>query len=134
MIASLFGWAIKLFGGGIIEKALDAFTKSEDIRVRGKEIDAETVKEAMRMYVQSQANQNEVQKAKLEIKFYWLLVALFIIPLGVWWTAVLADSTFNLPISVANLPTPELREWAGQMISFLFYTGGTVLGIKALLK
>jgi len=131
----LIGWAIKIFGGGVLDKVIDAFTKSEDIRIKGKEIDADTIKHAMTSYVAAQADQNATQVAKFQFPWFWMMVALFILPLGVWWSAILIDSTFDaVDWKVANLPTQELRDWAGQMITFLFYTGGTVLGIKAIMK
>jgi len=133
MLSAIFGWFLKNLSGDVIGKALDAFTKTEDIKVQGKQIDSETVKQAMSNYIESQKAQNEIQKAKFQFPWFWLLIALFILPLGAWWSAIMIDSIFGFTWNVANLPTPELREWAGQMIAFLFYTGGTVAGIKAIL-
>lgn len=134
MLAGIVGWFIKLLSGDIIEKALDAFTKTEDIRIRGKEIDSQTIRDAMKYYVDSQRDQNNVQMAKFHFPWYWIMIAAFIMPLAAWWIAIILDSIFHFGWNIANLPTVELRSWASQMIAFLFYTGGTVLGIKALLK
>ena len=134
MIIGLIGWAIKIFGGGVLDKVVDAYTKSEDIRTRGKEIDADIIKHAMSSYVAAQADQNATQVAKFQFPLYWIMIASFIVPLSMWHGAVIFDSIFHFGWNVANLPTVELREWASQMIAFLFYSGGTVLGIKALMK
>lgn len=125
---------IKWLGGGILDKVIDAFTKSEDIRLQNAKIDADVAKEAMKAYVSAQQDQNRLQEAKFAFPWFWLMIAMFIIPLGAWWTAVIADSIFHFGWKVANLPTQELREWASQMIAFLFYTGGTVAGIKMLTR
>lgn len=134
MLSLIVGWLIKNLSGGIIDKALDAFTKTEDIRIRGKEIDSQTVRDAMKYYVDSQRDQNETQKAKFQFPIYWIMIGAFIFPLAAWWIAIILDSMFQFEWNIANLPTQELRDYAGSMIQFLFYTGGTVLGIKALLK
>ncbi|MEM6463341.1 MAG: phage terminase large subunit [Pseudomonadota bacterium] len=51
----------------------------------------------------------------------------FVIPLGVWFAAVVADSLFHFTWNVAALP-PPLDTWAGWIVSALFLVdGGKVL-------
>ncbi|AWI61246.1 hypothetical protein [Sinorhizobium fredii] len=65
---------------------------------------------------------------------FWTFAALFVLPLGFWRSAVIIDSVFALPWNVANLPTPEMRQRAGDMIKWIFYVGGGVAGVKAVLR
>ncbi|QGZ36813.1 hypothetical protein [Stappia indica] len=47
----------------------------------------------------------------------------FVLPLGVWWTAVIADSIFGFAWNVSALPAP-LDEWAGGIVLSLFLVDG----------
>lgn len=47
----------------------------------------------------------------------------FVLPLGVWWTAVIVDSIFGFSWNVAALP-PPLDEWAGGIVLSLFLVDG----------
>lgn len=47
----------------------------------------------------------------------------FVLPLGLWWTAVIVDSIFGLSWNVAALP-PPLDEWAGGIVLSLFLVDG----------
>lgn len=119
ILGSIAGW--------IFKEGLAAFTKSSDNRVRivEKAIDGTTTIEVA---------QSEERKAKYQIPWFWLLASMFIVPLAFWWTMVIADSIFNFPFDIANLPTADMRAWAGDMIKFLFYVGTGVAGIKALTR
>lgn len=48
---------------------------------------------------------------------------LFVLPLGVWWCAVIADSLFSFSWNVAALPAP-LDDWAGAILASLFLVDG----------
>ena len=48
---------------------------------------------------------------------------LFVLPLGLWWCAVIADSVFAFSWNVAALPAP-LDEWAGIIMASLFLVDG----------
>jgi hypothetical protein len=138
MLTAIGGWLLsKIMGiasSGIIDKALDAFGKNQDKNVKLSQIEADKVKEAMKAYVEEHRITADLQKAKLGVPAYWFFVALFILPLSAWWIAVLSDCIFNFPWQIADLPNADMRAWAGDMIKFLFYTGASVIGIKALLK
>ena len=47
----------------------------------------------------------------------------FVLPLGIWFAAVVADSIFHFDWNVAALPSP-LDQWAGWIISALFLVDG----------
>ena len=138
MFAAIGGWllsqAIKFASNGVIQKALDFYNKSQDNTVRLKEIDAVTARAAMSAYVEHTKTMADLNKAKFEYPIYWIFTSLFIIPLGLWWTLVIADGIFYFPFDIADLPTLKMQEWAGQMITYLFYTGSTVIGLKALMR
>lgn len=119
IIGSIAGW--------IFKEGLAAVTKSGDNRVK-------VIEKTIDGAVTVEVAQADERKTKYQIPWFWLLAAMFIVPLAFWWTMVIADSIFNFPFSISNLPTPEMRQWAGEMIKFLFYTGTTVAGIKALTR
>lgn len=48
---------------------------------------------------------------------------LFVLPLGLWWSAVIADSIFSFAWNVAALP-PPLDDWAGAILVSLFLVDG----------
>ncbi|MAB01097.1 MAG: hypothetical protein CMN87_19810 [Stappia sp.] len=48
---------------------------------------------------------------------------LFVLPLGLWWGAVMADSVFAFSWNVAALPAP-LDDWAGAILASLFLVDG----------
>lgn len=48
---------------------------------------------------------------------------LFVLSLGLWWTAVIADSIGGFAWNVAALPAP-LDEWAGVILASLFLVDG----------
>jgi hypothetical protein len=127
-------WILTKLSGGLLDKVLDAFSKSEDARVRAREIDSDTTKAALKAYVETVKSQNALQQAKLGFPWFWIMAGMFVIPLGLWWGAILIDSIFHLNLKVANLPTQELRDYAGQMIQFIFYSGGTAATIRAIIK
>lgn len=138
MFGAIAGWilghVVKIASSGVIERALDFYNRSQDSNVKLKQIDAEVAKAAMTAYVEHTKTMADLNKSKFEYPIYWIFTSLFIIPLGVWWTLVIADGIFYFPFDVADLPTPQMQEWAGQMITYLFYTGSTVLGLKALMR
>lgn len=53
----------------------------------------------------------------------WWFQLFFVVPLGVWFSLVVADSIFYFPWNVAALPSP-LDEWAGWIVSSLFLVNG----------
>ena len=132
----IVGWLIKILGGGIIEKAIDAFTKTEDYRIRGKEIDAGTVKEAMKYYVENQ----KVEATKWSFPWFPLMVAPFIFALGFFFITLTAYNIFWHPQGmfpqtwkIAAYPG-VYQEWATTAFNWVFAPAIGALTLKALLK
>lgn len=107
----LVKWAIGFVTGGSLEKILDVINKKMDDDVRREEIKADVTKK----WVEAQAN--------LLVGRTWWFQLFFVIPLGLWWTAVILDSIFGWQHDILALPKP-LDEWAGWIISALFIVDG----------
>lgn len=74
----------------------------------------------------------DYNRAKLSFPWFWVFAGMFIAPLALWWAAVILDSVFMFSWSVADLPTPQMQEWAGDMIRWLFYIGSGVGALRML--
>lgn len=106
---SVLGWAT----GGTLDRLLDTV----DTRIK-EGTEREKVKaDITKTYVEAQAS--------LLVGRTWWFQLFFVIPLGIWWTAVIIDSIFMFQNwDVAALPEP-LDIWAGWIISALFVVDGT---------
>lgn len=113
-----FGWkAVKgigsLFTGGSLESILRTIDKGMSDDVRKEEIKAEVTKR----WIDAQAN--------LLVGRTWWFQLFFVIPLGVYWSALLWVSAFPaLGWVVYPLPSPYY-EWAAGIISALFVIDGS---------
>lgn len=105
------GLFVSLFTGGTLEKVLDLVNKNMDAGVERERIKAEVTQR----WIEAQAN--------LLVGRTWWFQLFFVIPLGLWWTAVILDSIFLWEHDIAALP-PPLDEWAGWIISALFIVDG----------
>lgn len=111
LLKKIGGGFVTLFTGGTLEKILDTINEKMDNETRREEIKAEVTKK----WVEAQAN--------LLVGRTWWFQLFFVIPLGLWWTAVILDSIFGWEHNIAALPRP-LDEWAGWIISALFIVDG----------
>lgn len=118
--------------GNFIDKLADVYKRKAELEVDKEKLRSELTAEYLKQIVEDGKIMADLQKTKMGFPFFWVLVGLFTIPLGMWWTAVILDSIFNFPFQIANLPTPQMQEWAGTMIKWLFYTGTGVATFKAL--
>lgn len=118
------------FGSWLFGSALGRVLKSVDQRgineVEKERIKADIVMEAARQ-----------QTAQLNGPGRWLH-ALFIVPLGVWFTSVVVYSmlfcrgcAYPQDWTIAALP-PPLDQWSGQIIMALFGYGAFVAGMSKL--
>lgn len=105
------GLAVSFFTGGTLEKVLDLVNKNMDAGVERERIKADVTQR----WIEAQAN--------LLVGRTWWFQLFFVIPLGLWWTAVILDSIFLWEHDIAALPSP-LDEWAGWIISALFIVDG----------
>lgn len=101
-----------LFTGGNLESILKTIDRMMDDGDRKEAIKADVTKK----WIDAQAG--------LLVGRTWWFQLFFVIPLGVWWTAVILDSIFGWDHNIAALPQP-LDQWAAWIISALFLVDGT---------
>lgn len=127
----MIGLAMK-FGGWLFSSALGRVLKSVDQRglnaVETERIKSEIVMEAARQ-----------QTAQFNGPGRWLH-ALFIVPLGAWFTSVIVYSmlfcrgcAFPQDWTIAALP-PPLDQWSGIIICSLFGYGAFVAGMSKITR
>lgn len=104
---SILGWLT----GGTLDRILDSVDHRLDNETERTRIKADLV----RTHTQAQAG--------LLASRTWWFQLFFVLPLGLWFTAVVADSIFQFDWNVAALP-PPLDQWAGWIISALFLVDG----------
>lgn len=107
MFKTILGWLT----GGTLDRILETIENRMDNETEKERIKAEVTK----TYVNAQAN--------LMVGRTWWFQLFFVIPLGLWWTAVILDSIFGWQHNIAALPKP-LDEWAAWIISALFIVDG----------
>ncbi len=131
-MAGILAFLIKLGFGGIVEKALHHIERRAELENDRERLKSETTVALAREAVQEAQIMADYNKAKLAFPWFWLFAGLFIVPLALWWSAVILDSVFGFAWSVADLPTPQMQQWAGDMIRWLFYVGSGVGALRAL--
>ena len=132
ILATILGFFVKLGLGGVIDKTIGLMEHKAQLE---NDRDANRTKiavEHLKAAVEETRIMADLNKNKMGNTYFWVFSALFIFPLGAWWTAVILDSIFHFGWNVANLPTAEMREWAGSMIKWLFYTGSVGVAWKML--
>jgi hypothetical protein len=107
MGASVLSWLT----GGTLDRILDSVDHRLDNETERARIKAELV----RTHTQAQAS--------LLANRTWWFQLFFVLPLGIWFSAVVADSIFQFTWNVAALP-PPLDQWAGWIVSALFLVDG----------
>ena len=107
-VKTVLGW----FTGGTLDRVLDTVDHRVDNATERERIRADVT----RTYATAQA-------ALLANRTWWFQL-FFVVPLGVWFSAVVADSIFHFPFDIAALPAP-LDEWGGWIITALFLVDGS---------
>lgn len=130
MVAAFLGFILKVLSGPAVDRALAYLERKADSETEREKVRTQATVEHIRSAVQETQILADLNKAKLQFPWFWVLISAFVIPLAVWWTAVLAVSTFNLPYVIADLPNAHMRGWAGDMIKWLFYVGTGVGALK----
>lgn len=98
--------------GGSLDKLLKTIEEGMDDEVKKEEIKAEVTKK----WIEAQAN--------LLVGRTWWFQLFFVVPLGVYWSALLWVNSFpSLGWTVHALPSPYY-EWAAGIISALFIVDG----------
>ena len=134
MIATAIAWLLKLGAGGIVDRAITLIEKRGELANDREKIAADLSAEYLRQVVAETRIMADYNTAKLSFPWFWAFAAAFLGPLALWWSAVILDSVFNFPWDVANLPTPEMRTWAGNMIQWIFYVGSGAGALKAVIR
>lgn len=102
---------LRVFTGGTLDSILETINKRMDSEVERERVKADVTKK----WIDAQAG--------LLVGRTWWFQLFFVVPLGVWWSAVILDSIFGWEHDIAALPRP-LDEWAGWIISALFIVDG----------
>lgn len=134
MLVAIFGWILKLASGPLVDKTLGYLERKADTETERERIRTMATIEQVKAATEETRILADLNKAKLQFPWFWVLISLFVVPLALWWIAVIADSIFLFPFDVADLPTPEMRFWAGDMIRWLFYVGTGTGALKVLVS
>lgn len=116
LLGGLFVSGFKLVGGfftgGTLDSILNTIEKGMDNEEAKEQVKADVTKK----WIEAQAN--------LLVGRTWWFQLFFVVPLGVYWSALLWVSAFPfLGWSVAALPSPYY-EWAAGIVSALFIVDG----------
>ena len=115
LVSTLLSW----FTGGTLDRVLDTVDSRVDNETERQRIRAEVT----RAYVSAQASLLAGRTWWFQLFFVVLNVLINFWELGLWFTAVVADSIFQFTWNVAALPAP-LDTWAGWIVSSLFLVDG----------
>lgn len=130
----LLGWVLKLLGSSAVDKALGYLERKADTETEREKIRTQATIEQIRAATEETRIMADLNRAKLEFPWFWVMVATFVLPLAMWWTAILFDSMFHFGWGISDLPTPELKAMASDMVKWLFYTGTTGAVAKMVLR
>ncbi len=131
-MSGIIAFLIKLGFGGIVDKALGHMERRAELENDRERLKSQTTVALAREAVKEAQVMADYNKAKLSFPWFWLFAGMFICPLALWWSAVILDSVFGFSWSVADLPTPQMQQWAGDMIRWLFYVGSGVGALRML--
>lgn len=131
-MTGLIAFLMRMGFGGMVDKAISHLERRAELQNDREKLRSQTTVELAREAVKEAQIMADYNRAKLAFPWFWLFAALFLVPLAAWWSAVILDSIFDFSWSVADLPTPQMQEWAGDMIRWLFYVGTGVGALKSL--
>ena len=125
---------MKIGLGSVVDKTIDLMKHRASLENDKEKLKTQVTIEHIKAITEETRLITDYNKQKLQFPWFWLFVSFFIIPLGLWWNAVILDSIFHFQWNVANLPTQQMQEWAGQMIQWLFYIGSGIAVFKTMRK
>lgn len=73
----------------------------------------------------------ETRAAAMQSRVFWIVWALFALPIGFWLGAIALDSVFFFSGHIADLP-PSVKPYATQIIASIFGSGGAVAGVQSI--
>jgi hypothetical protein len=133
-MTGFLAFLIKIGFGGLADRAIDALEARAGRSGDRDALLAQTTVELAREAVNETKILADLNKAKFAFPWFWMFAGMFILPLALWWSAVILDSVFGFSWNVADLPTPQMQEWAGDMIRWVFYVGSGVGVVKSVFR
>lgn len=130
----ILAFLIKLGFGGVVKDAFAHMERRAELANDTERLKTTATIELARELVNEARIMAEFNRAKLAFPWFWVFAGMFLGPLAMWWAAVILDSIFAFSWSVADLPTEQMQEWAGEMIRWVFYVGSGVGVWKTLRK
>jgi hypothetical protein len=136
-MTKLIGFLINLGFGGIVDKAISHMERRAELENDKERLKTTATIELARQAVAEAQIMADYNKAKLHFPWFWVFAGMFLVPLALWWAAVIIDSIPYLrdvfgDQQVSDLPTPQMQQWAGRMIQWLFFVGTGVGAWKVL--
>lgn len=126
----LLSIVLRFASSGLVERTLTYLERRHAEEAGHAKLRTQVEIETIRAAVAETRELAKLNAAKLEYVAFWCFAALFVLPLGAWWAAVIADSIGRFGWGVATVPV--LEAWGGQMIQWLFYVGGGVAALRTL--
>lgn len=129
------GWLLQLFGGGLVGELRGAMRDWKEAQTDQERVAAKERVDTLREIIESQKVQSGVVTTGMQTGgwVFWSVWALFAVPLGIWWAAVMIDSTWSFAWSVPDLPM-SVRPWADQIFNNIFYSGAGLAGATVIGK
>lgn len=136
-MTGVLAFLLRLGLGGMVNKAIGHIERRAELENDRERLQAMTTAELARQAVAEATIMADYNRAKLQVPWFWVFAGMFLVPLALWWSAVIIDSIPYLRAvfgdqQVSDLPTPEMQRWAGNMIQWLFFVGSGVGAIKVL--
>jgi hypothetical protein len=122
-MTSILAAILKWLGSGVLDRVLAHLEARADSETARERVASEVVIEHVRAEIENRRAARDILVAEQGRWLTSLPRPLFAIPLGIWWTAVIADSLFHFDWNVAALP-PPLDEWAAAIVAALFLVDG----------
>jgi hypothetical protein len=130
----MFGWLLRIFGGGFVNNAIDrlttAYMKAKDSQVEGDKIRAGVLETQL-------ANALEAQKLAQQVRLatagFWemrIITALIALPFVLHLWLVGLDTCFAFGWKIAAFPAP-FAEWQGAVLLSFFGIHVASKGINA---
>jgi len=135
MISTVIAFLLKGGFRGTAQSVVSFFDRKADRKLSQHHVDAKVKTAKLQAQVDEAGIRAADNKEKMSHPAFWWFLGLFIVPLGVWWAAVLMDSIPYIrdifgDQDVYDLPNEHMREWAGMMIKWIFFLGSGVGAIK----
>lgn len=119
VVGAILAALLRALSGGLLEQVLAVLRQRSDAEVAQARMRTDV---AIQAITAEQAARLAARDVVVAEQRWWVTASirpLFALPLLIWWWAVIADSIFRFPWSIAALPKP-LDEWAGWIVLAYF--------------